>query len=343
MIRVSADDTINIGRETRKPARSAAIDFTKGALVLAMVLYHWASYFVSVEGFYYRYLRFVTPSFILITGVLIGHVYVGRVATDPGVSKRLLQRGLKLLALFAGINIAAGVAGAIAGDASGLTRFRANAALIFTWGDDTVAAFEVLVPIAYLLLLGSLVLLAYHTFKYSAGVLCAVAFLALGALSRVGMSSFNLRLLAIGLMGIVFARMAMNTFDRISNHLWALGGAYLMYCLIITYADTPYILQVAGTWLSVAAIYAIGVRWGTGGWLPRHVILLGQYSLLGYLAQIVILRLLRVALAGTSSVAVRWTVSFIGALLLTSVTILVVNFFRTRSRTAASLYRLVFG
>src|SRR5207302_5956026 len=49
-----------------KTHRLPALDFTKGALVLFMVLYHWLNYFVSTEGDFYRYLRFLTPSFIFI-------------------------------------------------------------------------------------------------------------------------------------------------------------------------------------------------------------------------------------------------------------------------------------
>src|SRR5690349_11729639 len=51
--------------------RNPALDFTKGVLVLLMVLYHWINYFVTREGDLYRYLRFITPSFIFITGFLI--------------------------------------------------------------------------------------------------------------------------------------------------------------------------------------------------------------------------------------------------------------------------------
>src|SRR6184192_3526731 len=60
----------------RTPGRNSALDFTKGMLVLLMVLYHWLNYFVASEGDFYRYLRFVTPSFIFITGFLISNVYL---------------------------------------------------------------------------------------------------------------------------------------------------------------------------------------------------------------------------------------------------------------------------
>ena len=56
--------------------RISALDFTKGALVLVMVLYHWLNYFVGPQGDFYRYLSFLPPSFICITGFLISHVYL---------------------------------------------------------------------------------------------------------------------------------------------------------------------------------------------------------------------------------------------------------------------------
>ena len=58
--------------------RDTAIDFTKGALVLFMVLYHWLNYFLGPHGQYYDYLRFLTPSFIFITGFMISQIQLHR-------------------------------------------------------------------------------------------------------------------------------------------------------------------------------------------------------------------------------------------------------------------------
>ena len=84
---------------TRVP-RDAAIDFTKGALVLFMVLYHWLNYFVGPQGHFYNYLRFLTPSFIFISGFMISRIHLGRYENNGlRLAKRLTVRGLKLLAL----------------------------------------------------------------------------------------------------------------------------------------------------------------------------------------------------------------------------------------------------
>src|ERR1700733_9750228 len=86
--------------------RIPAFDFTKGTLVLFMVLYHWLNYFYGPSGNIYTYLRFLTPSFIFITGFLISHVHSSKYGIDnPRLPKRLLVRGVKILGLFILLNL----------------------------------------------------------------------------------------------------------------------------------------------------------------------------------------------------------------------------------------------
>src|SRR5271163_3606077 len=90
-----------------KAQRISGLDFTKGALVLIMVLYHWINYFIGPQWEYYQYLRFLTPSFIFITGFMISHVYLAKYdPADRRLSQRLFTRGLKLLAIFLALNVA---------------------------------------------------------------------------------------------------------------------------------------------------------------------------------------------------------------------------------------------
>src|SRR5213596_2263625 len=80
--------------------RIDALDMTKGVLVVAMVVYHSFNYSTDYTlGF--KYLPFLPPSFILITGFLISRLYFEpKPASDPGVHGRLLLRGFRLLLLF---------------------------------------------------------------------------------------------------------------------------------------------------------------------------------------------------------------------------------------------------
>src|SRR5262249_39457158 len=88
--------------------RIASFDFIKGPLVLVMVLYHWLNYFVGLQWSGYRYLRFLTPSFIFITGFLVSYIYLAKYSyDDPRLRRRLVRRGGKLLLLFVLLNVVA--------------------------------------------------------------------------------------------------------------------------------------------------------------------------------------------------------------------------------------------
>src|ERR1700674_2649874 len=151
--------------DVKKPARISALDFTKGALVLIMVLYHWLNYFVASYGFFYRYLRFLTPSFIFIAGFLISNVYLSRYQVSgtklPG---RLAARGLKILAVFIVLNVGIGVLvlNPQTGGRGVFELFTGDGAIsIFLVSSNGVpggaktAAFYILVPIGYLFLLSA--------------------------------------------------------------------------------------------------------------------------------------------------------------------------------------------
>src|SRR5215470_5222819 len=80
--------------------RIDALDMTKGVLVVAMVVYHSFNYSTDYTlGF--KYLPFLPPSFILITGFLISRLYfTPEAAGDSSIYGRLIFRGFRLLLLF---------------------------------------------------------------------------------------------------------------------------------------------------------------------------------------------------------------------------------------------------
>src|SRR5881409_2124172 len=192
-----------------KTHRIAALDFTKKALVLFMVLYHWLNYFMSTEGDFYRYLRFLTPSFIFITGFLISNVYPSKYQIgDPRLTKRLLQRGLKILGLFVVLNTMIGLI--FSGSYTGRVLFDhssiSNIIAIYVTGNIVIAgngkaaAFHILVPISYLLLLSAGLLIVSRFYKYIFHVVCTFFLLCILLLHLNGLESANLELLTIGLL-----------------------------------------------------------------------------------------------------------------------------------------------
>jgi peptidoglycan/LPS O-acetylase OafA/YrhL len=335
-----------------KAQRNPALDFTKGALVLFMVLYHWLEYFVSATGDFYRYIRFVTPSFIFITGFLISNIYLSKYEmSDPRLPKRLLQRGLKILAIFVLLNVVISLlfSQSYAGRILFTSFSVSNLVAIYVTGNTLIegsgkaAAFYVLVPISYLLLLSAGLLILGRFFK---NIFHLVFMLFLGGmliLNLTGRKSANLELLTIGLLGVLFGYVPIEKVNRVVRHPYMIVGAYLCFLLAIRIWDATYPLQVVGVCLSVTLIYLVGIKSGDLTRVRKYVDLLGKYSLLGYIAQIAILQVLYRSLRYVNLGTGTLILSFVLAFALTMISVEVVDRLRARSTVVDRLHKAVFA
>jgi acyltransferase-like protein len=326
--------------------RNLALDFTKGTLVLFMVLYHWINYFVTTDGRpVYTYLRFITPSFIFIAGFLITNIYPFKYGLgNPETSKRLISRGLKLLAMFTILNI---IANAIfttnyKGAMPGIGGFLGNAVAIYVSGNAS-ASFAVLVPISYLLLLSACIVRLEARWKYFVHFFCAGLFICVVLLNVFHHSSSNLEMIAIGVLGMVFGFYPIDKIDRWAAQVNVLIALNLAYIIAISIWNVVYILQVFGVCISVMLIYSMGVKGIERNSIDATITLLGKYSLFAYVAQIGLLQLLHRGLfqldLGTEAV---WTISFFGAMALTVLSIKIMHWGRIKSPIVDTSYKTIF-
>lgn len=330
--------------------RDVAMDFTKGALVLFMVLYHWLNYFVGPQGQYYIYLRFLTPSFIFISGFMISRIHLGRYgSSDRRLSKRLTVRGFKLLALVVLLNALISFAQARfqVGYAT-LAKFVRNISWALVVSNPATSegqksvSFSMLIPIAYLLILSAgMVTLTKReksVFRYALLVLTVVVTFSYA----YGVVSSYLDLLLIGVLGVVIGFVEREQIAFVLGHPYALIVLYCCYLAVITIWGVTLPLQVASVILSAALLYIAGSKKEPGAAWGR-IILLGKYSLLGYVAQIAILQGLRkVSWLSQHALGVLLASLLLGTLL-TLITVEVADFARRKSTLADSLYRLVFA
>jgi peptidoglycan/LPS O-acetylase OafA/YrhL len=335
-----------------KGQRISALDFTKGALVLIMVLYHWIDYFVGPGGYYFRYLRFLTPSFICISGFLISSVYLAKYAiTDRRIPKRLFERGLKILGVFITLNVIISFATRSSYNGKILFADMSPEALmaIFVTGNTLLAggkavAFYVLVPISYLLLLSAALMIATRYFRYTFQVALFCCLLAILILNFYGLQSPNLELIAIGFLGVIIGFIPFEKINAFLGHVYLLLLAYACYLAAITVWNVIYPFQIFGVCLSLALIYLVGARTADpGSALKRIVVLLGKYSLLGYIVQIVILQFLRRAFQRVDLGTAVLPVSFISAAALTIISVYITDRQRTKSTLVDGLYRAIFS
>ena len=326
--------------------RNRALDFSKGVLVLFMVLYHWINYFVGVYGSIYIYLRFIPPSFVFITGFLIANVYPARYGLrSVQVYRRMLVRGGKLLLLFVLLNIAANLvfARSYKGAMPGVDGFFRDLAIILTTG-NAKAAFSVLVPIGYLLFLSAAIFMVGRVERRGIPVLCTVLFLGIVALDMYGSASSNLTLLGIGVLGVCIGMYPLEKIETWINYPVIVLGLNVGYLLAISILGTTYLLQVIGVVLSIALIYVAGMKSAAWYGINDLMVLLGRYSLFAYVAQICLLQVLQ---RGLSQLRLAdwnlWVTSFICAFALTVLAVKCAEYIRAKSIIADRIYRVTFS
>lgn len=318
--------------------RDDTLDFVKGALVLVMVLYHWLNYFIGLDWFGYRYLRFLTPSFLLITGFVISRIYLRRYAADsPQLRRRLVQRGAKLLTLFIALNLLAWVAAP-----SVLAPSLANAAAVFALGSGR-AVFDILVPLAYFLMFAPFVILVSARTGLSLTVLALGALFVTIGLSLLDASNPHLELVAVAFVGLAAGALSDGTLEKTLRQPWVLVAWYVPYLLAITVWNVLYPLQIVGVCLSVMLLYSLGDRWKGPSPVYRCIVDLGRYSLLSYIVQIAVLQLLRRGIDASALAGVTFAVPLVVCLALMIGAVYATHIVRERSRLADGLYRTVFA
>jgi peptidoglycan/LPS O-acetylase OafA/YrhL len=326
----------------QKSKRVPALDFAKGALVLIMVLYHWMNYFIRADGDVYKYLRFLTPSFIFITGFLISQVYLSKKGSSrPNVRGRLLVRGVKLLAVVGCLNIGL-ITTLVRGAGSG-GRFSSIAQVVMAFFLGTApVAFSVLIPIGYLLIMAGILLPVFRRYAFIFHIACGLFLTCALLLNLVDISNGYLEIFSIGTLGISVGHLSMERVNNIVTRPAIMMLAYLLYLGAITLWNVIYPLQIVGVCLSVSLIYLLGIAYSESTHVGRLVVLLGQYSLFSYIAQIVILQLLRRGLQPFASIAGVKASAFIGCLICTTLSVVVLDRLRPKVPPINQVYTAVF-
>lgn len=264
------------------------MDFVKGVLVVLMTVYHAMNHFADVPAEYYGYLRFVNGSFVFISGYVAALFYANSASPVDGASAggRLIGRGLKLLGLFTALNLLASIAGATnyRNVSFDLSAYLENAADIYLSGESRQVAFRILMPIAYVLVLWGLVLLAGRWRSRLLAALIVASML----VSVVAAMPPNAFFVTVGIFGIAFGAVGQAHTPRIRSGVFiAVALAALASCMnFLSGNAVSYSFGVAAMLKLIFDAAALVPR----KWRPfEATVLLGRYSLLCYILQIVFL------------------------------------------------------
>jgi len=325
--------------------RNCGLDFTKGALVLLMILYHWSNFIWGPISRFNDILRFLTPSFIFLTGWIVSAYYPAKYgAANRRLHIRLVIRGLKLLGLFTLLNLFLLIAAQMSRAAAETVREFCIGEWfeIYVTGNSPRVAFRILVPISYLLLIAGVFRLAGAN-RLVLGVLAAAVFAAAQSLETLGHISQCATLLGFGLAGLCLGSFGQTSANKFAVNLWILVFCYSVYLAAMwTYGVTLFI-QLVGTPLSLLLVYSVGRAVNSQIRLNAAVALIGQYSLMAYIGHIGILKLWLLPKLGWRDSNTMLILSLPLTFVLTAALVWVTDITRRRSTAADSLYKLTFA
>lgn len=325
--------------------RNNEIDFVKGVLVVGMVIYHSLDYFYFGASMI-KYVRFITGAFIFISGFLVSHIYMKKYNMQVNrICSRLFVRGFKLLILFILLN-AVLYFFVWEGHGKRGTEMSINyetVKIIFISGTYKIAAFDILIPIGYVLILfGSLILLfrdriwLYIFLSISLFLYCSVMYYG-------NQEAYNLRYISIGFFGFSLGFIDENRLLSLSKYATVIVSFFLIYLLGLNWMNQNYPQYVALTILNLMVIYLLGSKLSSRNIIVRKINLIGQYSLFSYLTQIAFLQLLSRAFSSYQYNAYMVVLSFLMTNMVILFCVVLVNHYRKESITLDKLYKYVFA
>lgn len=330
-------------------SRDEGYDWVKGFLVAAMVVYHAMNVVTTAGEEAYGYVRFVSGSFIFVTGLLLArHASAGFDRDPSGTTVKLMQRGFKLVVLFTVLNLAiqASGFGNAAKAGRGVAVFLAQADAVYLRGDGTMASFVILLPIGYLLMCAPLFLRLAGPARPAATLALLAATLLAGGLARGGLGSAVAEFMLVGVAGLCAGALVRQRPHSGNERVWALAAAVGFVASVWLTAQlyfnvALYALCVA---LVIHFLYLCARRLDTHGALGRWLVLLGRFSLFGYIAQIVLIQLAARAL-GRPQWPLGWRAALFAVLIVVVLVAACVLLLHARRRFAGveRAYRWVFA
>ena len=273
--------------------RDAALDFTRGALVLCMIVYHAVNY-SGADPAILRHLRFLPGAFVFLAGFGVGRIYLQRwVAGDAGVARRLWWRGVRILMLFLALNVTAhALMPASYNRRLELAEFAERLDVILGPGGVRAAVFGVLLPIAYVLAACGAALALGRRGRQAVLLVGALVFGTAAMLATVSSLPFNLELAGLGFLGVLSGCVAFGRMPSALRHPMALLFVCTALQAVLTRGEPGFALTTTLITMTLALLYVVGRRVSTEAPGLPVILLLGRNSLLAYLLQIAALQLL---------------------------------------------------
>jgi hypothetical protein len=329
-------------------ARNRTFDFVKGAVVIAMAAHHSINYFVS-PYLSTKYVHFVSGAFPFLAGFLVTNLIIGRGNQRDSrrlVSRRMVFRGARLIVLCGVLNafLASSFGhlakfGRIAG--SGYSEYLTK----LLWnGNYREVSFSLLIPIGYVLVTLGVFNLCHMLGRFVLWTLTALLILyCVGADFGLSKPVYYAGYFTMGILGAALGLIPQATVERFCRKTWLVVAIYLVTLCGVVVLGLPFSIFALNVVTTLLLLYSLGLLLPLDKWYLAQILLLGRYSLFMYLAQIVILFLLRFVFYYYLPEAANALCGFIGVCMAQVVVCWIMERIRARSRIVDRAYVALFA
>lgn len=322
--------------------RNSSLDVAKGLCVLGMTIGHSFNYFAPAGSFIYHQMLFITGSFVFITGYIISNISLNKYLAGGNLTvlgTRLFTRSLKLLGIFIFSNLAI------------QTILKRNTVYplldylhtMFILGDYRIYSFSLILIIAYVLMLISIGILVFRKYVQLLVPIIFMVFLYVTTRYFSLNGGYNLRFVTIGMMGFAIGFFDIEYVHSILRNQKRFMIIYVPLIVAIAFSPLYYPVYFTNVIINLLLFYMIGMNLKSSSAFKRKLILVGNYSLLAYLMQMLVLNILREFITFIPEGNLKSSVSSVIVLFATYYIVKVVNYLYNYNTYGEKIYKMIFA
>jgi len=154
--------------------------------------------------------------------------------------------------------------------------------------------------------------------------------------------NYYLAMVTFGIVGMCLGMMPLGRLEGFARRWIFILPAYGIYRLCSYFFGELYPVRLTGTVLSLSILFGVALMLSQTGFAYRQFVLLGRYSLFGYIFQLVVLQVLRAVLPAADPAA-SFVIMALMTLVLTWLGTVVVEKLRQTAQAFDVTYKWVFA
>jgi hypothetical protein len=221
-------------------------------------------------------------------------------------------------------------------------QFVENLQAIYLAADGRVTSFAILASIGYLLLLAPLLLVVGPLNRWALPALALALVISCSFMEWKSAVSYHLGMISAGITGTAFGLLPLERVTGIARNWFIVAPLYCLYRAFSYFIGDPYAIQLTGVVTGLLVLYCLALKLPQKTRIYSQIVLLGRYSLFGYIIQLGILQAI-VRVVGPFETPLAVLILTVITLAATWAVTRLIHWLRAKARVVDLTYRAAFA